>query len=183
MRIIVTLALLLALAAPAFGAAGDGPRSIALVDQRGARFSLDDLRGRPVMVTFVATRCTDACPIATALYSQLAARLRRAHVDATLLEVTLDPQYDTPFVMERYAQRYDGGGPAWRFASGAPGDVRAVMRAFGVTAVKDGRGIPEVHSTFAYLIDPRGKLTRTFLVSTNLVDEAMRVLTRMVALR
>jgi cytochrome oxidase Cu insertion factor (SCO1/SenC/PrrC family) len=40
----------------------------ALVDQRNAPFSLHELRGAPVLVTFVATRCRDVCPIANALF-------------------------------------------------------------------------------------------------------------------
>jgi cytochrome oxidase Cu insertion factor (SCO1/SenC/PrrC family) len=169
--------MLLACAAPALGARESDPRALSFVDQRGARFTLGALRGRPSLVTFVATRCSDTCPIATALFSRLRDRLRREHIDATLVELTLDPEYDTPFVMQRYARAYSDGAVAdWRFASGAPADVHALMRSFGITAQRGVRGIPDVHSSFVYVLDDRARLTRTLPLSTNLVNEAVRVL-------
>jgi protein SCO1/2 len=160
-----------------------GPRAIPLVDQHGVRFTLNELRGLPVLVTFVATRCTDACPIATAMFSRLDEGLRRARVAATLVEVTLDPEYDTPFVMHQYANAARAGDSGWRLASGTPADVRSLMRAFHVTATRGRDGVPDVHSSFVYLLDPQGKQTRTLLLSTSLVDEALRALKPALAAR
>lgn len=154
----------------------EDPRGVPLVDQRGVRFSLSDLRGLPVLVTFVATRCTDACPIATAMFSRLDERLHRARVAATLVEVTLDPDYDTPFVMHQYANTYGAGASGWRLASGKPADVRRLMRGFHVTAERDHHGVPDVHSSYVYVFDAQGKPSRTLLLSTNLVDDALHVL-------
>jgi protein SCO1/2 len=165
----------LACAAPAFGARGDDPRSIPLVDQSGQTLNLDALRGHQVVITFVATRCSDACPISTAMFSRLNARLRSVKQPATLLEITLDPDYDSPFVMERYAQSYGASGSNWRFVSGSPHNVRALMHAFGVTSEKI-RGIPEIHSSFVYLLDEQGKLKRTLLLSIGAVDDIVRAL-------
>lgn len=123
-------------------------------------------------MTFVASRCTDACPIADHEFEMLAARLRQEHVAARLLTITLDPDYDTPFVMAGAAHGYGADARQWRFASGAPADVRRLMRAFNVTAIKDEHGIPDQHGTFVYVLDARGRLARTLLLSTNLVDEA-----------
>ncbi len=195
MKSVASLAMLLATVAlsctePALGAASSergeariDPRSIPLIDQAGRRFTLDDLRGAPTLVTFVATRCTDACPIATALYSRLEARLKRSGMRVSLLEVTLDPDYDTPFIMARYAQTFTAGSTRWHLVSGRLSDVRALMYAFGVRAEKNRKGIPEVHSSFVYLIDPGGRLAKTFLLSTNLVDEVLHGLRAVVAYR
>ena len=179
----LTLLAILACSARVLGAREEDPRAIPLVDQHGVRFKLNDLRGSPVLVTFVATRCSDACPIATAMYSRLNERLRHARVTATLVEVTLDPLYDTPFVMQQYANTYSAGSGSWRLASGSPADVRALMRAFGVSAVKGPDGVPDVHSSFVYFLDARGKRSRTLLLSTNLVDDALRALRPAVASR
>jgi len=154
----------------------EDPRTIPLVDQHGVHFTLGDLRGLPVLVTFVATRCTDACPISTAMFSRLDDRLHRARVAATLVELTLDPAYDTPFVMQQYARTYSAGASDWRLASGTPTNVRALMRAFHVIAAKGRDGVPDVHSSFVYFFDSQGKQSRTLLLSTNLVDEALHAL-------
>jgi protein SCO1 len=159
----------------AAGAATDAAHR-PLVDQLGAHFRIADLRGKPVAVTFVASRCTDACPIANAQFARLQERLTRGHIAATLLTVTLDPAYDTPFVMAAQAHQYGADGRIWRLASGMQSDVRAVMHAFNVTAEANGNGAPEVHSSFVYILSARGKLARTLLLSTNLPDEATAAL-------
>ncbi|MEO6991879.1 MAG: SCO family protein [Candidatus Baltobacteraceae bacterium] len=160
--------------APASGARD--PRTLALVDQHGKRFRIVDLAGHPVAITFVATRCTDACPIASAMFSRLQARLRRDGTKATLLTVTLDPGFDSPFVMARYAREWDADARTWRFVSGDPKAIGAMMRALGVVAVKGKDGIPDEHSSFVYVLDARGRLTRTFMLSTNSVEDVARAL-------
>jgi protein SCO1 len=147
-----------------------------LVDQSGSSFRITDLAGRPVVVTFVATRCTDACPIANAMFSRLQARLARDHTRAMLLTVTLDPAYDSPFVMARAAHQFDANPHTWRFVSGSNADVRSLMAAFGVTATPDRHGVPEEHSSFVYVLDGHGRLARSLLLSTNLADEVATLL-------
>jgi protein SCO1/2 len=168
------LAALLSWAGPA-GASGTGPSAYRLVDQAGATFTLADLRGRPVFVTFVASRCVDACPLVNAIFYQLQERLRHERLRAHLVTITLDPEYDTPFVTAAMARRYAADEPTWRVASGEPRVVRKLMRAFGVEAVKDRAGIPDVHSTFVYMLDPHGRLARTLLASTTLADQAAKL--------
>jgi len=124
----------------------------------------------------VATRCADACPIANAAFARLAQRLHGDGLHARLLTVTLDPAYDSPFVMARLAQGFGADASVWRLASGSPRDVRALMAALGVVAEPDRNGVPDEHTSFVYVLDSRGRLARTLLLSTNLVDEAVHLL-------
>src|SRR5581483_9943044 len=98
-RSVLVLAFALAVAsvpgAFAFAAPAGDPRDVALVDQMGATFTLRDLR-RPAAIAFVATRCSDACPVTTAVFARLAARLAAERVAATLVSITLEPREDTP---------------------------------------------------------------------------------------
>ncbi|HYZ16788.1 MAG TPA: SCO family protein [Candidatus Acidoferrum sp.] len=163
-------------AAPAPAAARADPSAIRLIDQNDRPFTLRDLRGRPVLLTFVATRCTDACPIANAVFAELQNDLERRHVDARLLTVTLDPGNDTPFVMATAARRLGADPRRWRFASGSVPDVQRLLRAFDVVVEPDAQGIPDVHSTFVYLLDRDGHLSRSMLLSTTIRQEALAAL-------
>ncbi|GAC1552107.1 MAG: hypothetical protein NVS3B16_26830 [Vulcanimicrobiaceae bacterium] len=164
--------------ANAASARADDPRDIPLVDQNGIRFRLRDLAGEPVALTFVASRCSDACPIADAEFALLRGRLDRARTNARLVTITLDPDYDTPFVFAKLARAYRApNDDRWRFASGRPGDVRRVMRAFGVTASAGRNGVPDVHATFVYILGRDVTLKKTLLLSTTLpavVDATLR---------
>jgi protein SCO1/2 len=149
------------------------PRTIPLVDQRGETFDIAELAGRPLLVTFVATRCTDACPIANAAFDRLYMLLRRDHVDARLLTVTLDPSYDTPFVMAGFGREFKGVDPdVWRFASGRAQDVRKLLASFGVVTHKDEHGIPDVHTTFIYVLDRKMVRSKMLLLSTRTPQDA-----------
>jgi cytochrome oxidase Cu insertion factor (SCO1/SenC/PrrC family) len=146
---------------PAIAGTSLDARDVPLVDQNGAAFTLRDIR-RPTAVIFVATRCSDACPIAEGLFSRLSGELARQHVDARLLTVTLDPAHDAPFVMANLARAFRADAPRWRWASGKPGDVYRLLDAFNVERL-DGK----FHGTYAYVLDARGIPTRLVMLSTN----------------
>jgi protein SCO1/2 len=168
-------ALLAALTLAAASPAAD-PSTIPLVDQNARAFTLRALRGHPLLVTFVATRCTDACPIANAAFRRLASDPELRRRDVRLLTVTLDPRYDTPFVIARTARALGADPARWRLASGNAADVERLLAAFGVVVAPDARGIPDQHSTFVYVFDRDGRLSRTLLLSTALREEVLAVL-------
>ena len=154
------------------------PREIALVDDRGVSTKLADYAGEALVVTFVASRCTDVCPIANGEFARVRALVRRDRLAARLLTITLDPAYDTPFVLARVAHEFSlGTDRSWRFATGRPRDVETLTRAFGVVARKNKVGVPDVHGSLVYVLDRRGRLATTLLLSTSLdrdVEFALR---------
>jgi cytochrome oxidase Cu insertion factor (SCO1/SenC/PrrC family) len=161
------VALAIACGTPAQAGVPRDVRDVPLVDQRGATFTLRGL-DRPAAVIFVASRCTDACPIAEALFARLAEKLRRAHLDARLLTLTLEPDYDRPIVMARKAQAFHADPPRWRWASGDPAAVRRVLDAFNVARL-DGK----YHGTFAYVLDAHALPAKLVLLSAGADDELL----------
>jgi len=148
-----------------------GPAAIPIVDQRGNTFSLAALPQRFVAVTFVATRCADACPIANALFAKLQKRITQSGRSLALVTLTLDPSFDTPFVMSKLGASFNADPAVWRLASGKPGNVRGLMHAFGVTVQPDDKGIPDEHSSMVYILDGQRKLRTILLLSTSLSDD------------
>jgi len=155
-------------AAPAASLAGGTPLGdVPLVDQTGAAFHLRDLAGRPAAITFVATRCQDTCPIVNAVFSRLAQGSPRAR----LVTISLDPNYDTPFVMSNFARELQARAPEWRLVTGRSADVASVLAAFGVVVEKGADGIPDAHSDFIYVLDRHGRLKMTLPLSTHSVAD------------
>lgn len=172
-KLAIAVFLTLALTSAPVAAAPAGPATIPIVDQRGDLFSLDALPQRFLAVTFVASRCADACPIADALFAKLQQRIGRAGRSVGLVTVTLDPTFDTPFVMSTLAASFNADPTVWRLASGKPADVRALMHAFGVIAQPDAKGIPDQHTTAVYILDSQRKLRKVLLLSTSLPDDIL----------
>lgn len=139
-------------------------RALPLIDQGGRRFSLAALGHRTTAVTFISTRCTDTCPISEALFVQLAHDIRQARIDAGLVMITLDPDYDSPFVLSERASDLGARAPLFRLAWAPPPAIRELERAFGVV-VEMVNGQPDEHSAFIYVLDSQGTLTRTLPLS------------------
>ena len=139
-----------------------------LVDQSGAYFTLGSLRGKPLVVTFVSAHCTDACPLIDGAFAAAAEQIAGRHISARLLTITLDPEHDSPRVMQQLARRFAANRRYWLLASGTPADVHAIMRWFGVVAVQGRDGYADRHTTFVYVFNADGKLEQTMLASTAL---------------
>jgi protein SCO1/2 len=137
-----------------------------LIDQNGNAFTLGSLRGQPFIVTFVAAHCTDACPLVNAQFAQAQQLFEQQHVNVRLLTITLDPEHDPPAVMRALARRFNADSRHWIVASGNPKVVHAVMNLFGVQAERGRSGYAEMHTTFVYVFDRRGRLHKTLLAST-----------------
>jgi protein SCO1/2 len=75
-----------------------------------------------------------------------------------LLSITFDPQFDTPEVLERYAER-EGADPAiWEFATGKPAEVDKLTKAFSILVQPEGGSI--THSLATALVDRQGKIAK-----------------------
>jgi protein SCO1/2 len=133
------------------------PMATTFLDQSGRSFSLRDLRGGPVVMAFIYTRCRDAreCPFITARFAALQRIF--AGTNAHLIEVTLDPAYDTPPVLARYAKSFGADPSRWRFATGDPEAVLDFAAQFDVTAFPDER-IGLIHPERLVLLDRYGAI-------------------------
>jgi protein SCO1/2 len=161
--------------APQNAAAAKPPQ---LIDQTGRHFTFTSLRGTPLIVTFVAAHCTEACPLVNAQFAQASQRFAADRTKVRLLTITLDPEHDPPQVMRDLARRFNADAKQWLVASGSVRDVHRVMSAFGVVAQQGRDGYADMHTTFVYFIDKGGNLRKTDLASTALatqiVDETQR---------
>jgi protein SCO1/2 len=93
------------------------------------RHELDD--GRPVFMNFVFTTCATICPMSSAIFEQLQAKLGADHDHVHLVSVSIDPEQDTPAHLTEYAARFHAL-PGWQHYTGTLEASIAVQRAFNV---------------------------------------------------
>ncbi|MBV8373690.1 MAG: SCO family protein, partial [Candidatus Eremiobacteraeota bacterium] len=134
MRILAGITTLLFVAALHSAPAVAVPATPQLIDQTGRTFTLQSLRGRPLIVTFISAHCMDACPLVNAQFSDAAARLERDRLSTRLLTITLDPEHDPPSLMRALAYKFGAKPHYWLLASGPRDDVDAILSAYGVIA-------------------------------------------------
>jgi len=127
----------------------------ALKDASGRTITDQSLRGRPFLVYFGYTHCPDTCPTELARISEVLAKLSDKAPPA--LFITVDPERDTPAVMQDYVSSFD---PHIIGLSGTPQAIGAVEKAYRVFARKgevqsDGSYSMD-HSSIVYLMDKSG---------------------------
>lgn len=142
-------------------AVGELAPDFTLTDQTGRAVRLSSLRGEPVAITFVYTRCPDAtaCPMTMARFSKLNAALSREKA-GRLLAVTVDPENDTPEVLADYAKKIGADPARWKFLTGKPEAVARVAESFGVLYYSDHGRI--VHTQAVAVLDPDGRLSSIY---------------------
>lgn len=129
-----------------------------LVDESGAEVTQDDLKGRITVANFIFTRCKGPCPVMTSRMAELSRKLGKASRDVQLVSFTVDPEHDTPPVLATYASQVGAKAPQWRFFTGPPDDVLAlVVKGLLQPVAKEPTG-DVAHSTRFVLIDRAGRL-------------------------
>jgi len=144
---------------------GDAVPDFALTDQTGKTVRLSEMRGEPVAVTFLYTRCpvATACPLTTAKFSRLDAMLAQRKF-GYLLVVTVDPEHDTPAVLADYAKMAGADPKRWKFLTGSPSAVARVASSFGVMYYPDHGQM--IHSQAVAVVDPKGRLSTIYFGQT-----------------
>jgi protein SCO1/2 len=129
---------------------------VPLVTQDGeeVRFYDDLVKDRFVVINFVFTRCTKACPLETANLARVQKLLGpRVGRDIFMYSISLDPEHDTPEALKAYARRFQAG-PGWSFLTGARRDIDLIRAKLG------DRSRLENHAVgLALGNDPKGQWT------------------------
>jgi len=146
----------------------------ALTDQDGARSTLDDLRGKVAVVTFIYATCTDTCPLLTAKMASLQKPLAADFgARVRFVSITVDPEVDTPTVLRGYAKAHGANLSGWSFLTGTPAVIDEVIRAYGAYARRAGRGNVD-HLFLTSLVDRQGRIRVQYLGYRFDPDEMLR---------
>ncbi len=111
--------------------------ALRFTNQDGQSVTLDSLKGQTVVLTDFLTLCQEICPLTTANYLQIAAKVKAAGATnaITLLEITVDPARDTAARLKAYQARL-GAEPNWAFWTGSVADITKLWAAMGISYEK-----------------------------------------------
>jgi protein SCO1 len=144
---------------------GDVVPDSPLVDQSRTPRPIGSLRGHRVALTFVYTRCPlpDFCPLMDKQFAEVQREIKRspALADVRLVSVTLDPDFDTPAVLDTHAKGLGADPDLWHFVTGDRDEVLAFAKRFGVIA-EPGEPDTLVHNLRTALIDSQGRLVKAY---------------------
>lgn len=138
----------------------DGVADFEFTECRGGTVSKKDLLGKPWLASFIFTRCAGTCPRITASMRELQRDLRDA--DVRFVSFTVDPEFDTPEVLRKYAEEHRAEEGRWLFLTGDQGATyQLIWKSFKlpvkeITGPERTPGFEILHSNNIMLVDERG---------------------------
>jgi cytochrome oxidase Cu insertion factor (SCO1/SenC/PrrC family) len=132
----------------------------AFAECRGGTVKREDLLGEPWVACSIFTRCIGPCPAVTSTMKKLQARLAGSR--AKLVTFSVDPEYDTPPVLKKYADDAGADPKRWLFLTGKTEEIDKFIRASFLSPVeRDVRapvGERVSHSTRLVVVDKLGRV-------------------------
>ena len=107
-----------------------------LRNQFGEPVSLEDRRGRTVVLTFLYTNCPDICPLTTSLIRDAYEMLGDDAEDVAILAVSVDPERDTEQAALEFSERWRMT-RNWDFLVGRRERLSEIWKAYFVAAFAD----------------------------------------------
>ena len=106
-------------------------------DGRQVKFYSDMLANKTVVISFMFTSCTEACPLINFALQQVQDRIGdRMGKDIVFVSVTVDPTKDTPTVLAQYRKTFNAG-KGWTFLTGDQKAIDLVSGRMGQVFERD----------------------------------------------
>lgn len=139
-------------------AIGSEPRDTPFTDVDGRRVRLSDYRGRPVVVSFVYTGCTQVCPTTTRFLGRAVAEARRVVGEDAFRVVSIgfNVPYDNPVSMRVFAKQNRIDDSRWSFLTPDAGATDALAHDFGFSYAAQSGGID--HLAQVTVLDAKGRV-------------------------
>ena len=156
----------------------------ALINQKNEPVILDSLMGKPLVMSFIFTRCPmpNMCPLIMQKVAKVQKELNKEYKDKVSFAIlTFDPEYDTPEVLKRYGESYEVDFDNLIYLTGPKEDVETALEHFKVYAEEESDGMIS-HTMETMVMDEKGVIKRIFPTSIwsvkSVVNEVKNVIER-----
>jgi protein SCO1/2 len=151
----------------------DYGRRVDLPDLQGKPRTLEDFRGKLVVLFFGYTQCPDVCPSTLATMAEVMKLLGDDANRVQVIFVTVDPERDTAEVLTPYVKAFDSRFMALR---GSPEQIDVVRKEFRVIVQRNKGATPSSytidHTAASYVIGTDGRLRLYIRHDTPVADIA-----------
>ena len=150
-----------------------------LTDHNGQALSMDDLRGKPLVLSLVYTSCYQICPMTIRNLAKVVDKARDALGENSFNVAVLgfDVYNDSPQAMIHFARKQGIDNRGWRLLSISPDSINALSEELGFEFFSSHNGFD--HITQATVIDAEGRVYRQVygeVIDTPLLVEPLKQL-------
>ena len=125
-----------------------------LTDQDGKQISLVQFKGKPVVLTFLYTRCPDICPLTAEHLHSTLLKMGNDAKNVGILAVSVDPTGDTPAAVLQFTNAHNMQN-YWHYLIGTQAQLAPVWQDYHVSA-QSMQQMNVNHSFALYVIDKQG---------------------------
>ena len=152
----------------------DYAQGFTLTDFDGRTRTLQDFKGKAVVIFFGYTQCPDVCPTTMSEMVQVKQMLGDDGDRLQVLFISVDPERDTPEVLKAYMQSFDPSFLA--LYAGSPEKLDALARDFKIYYKRVDGKVPGSysmdHSAASYAYDPEGRMRLFIRYGSDVKDVA-----------
>jgi protein SCO1/2 len=147
---------------------GEAVPDYKFTNEFGAPISLAQFKGQALGLTFIFTRCPfpTFCPRMSQNFEKAQKALKAqagGPKNWKLLSISIDPEYDTPERLHRYAQVYGTDTNHWLFAMSDLWTLDGITQQLGLTFTRETPGALPQHNLRTVVIDAQGRLQKVFV--------------------
>jgi len=156
----------------------NGIDDFVFTERSGRKVTKADLLGHPWLVSFIFTRCAGPCPRVSTQMSALQRLLKGS--DVRLVTLTVDPDFDTADVLNRYADAYRADPKRWLYLTGDKRKTYELINKSFLMPVKEmtGKdrepGYEVLHSTNILLVNEKGVVVKKYNATNDVEMAALR---------
>jgi cytochrome oxidase Cu insertion factor (SCO1/SenC/PrrC family) len=130
-----------------------------LTDQNGRTVSLDSLRGKVVLLTFLDPVCNTECPLMAREFLEADQALAGDSGRVELVSIVVNPVYYSRAVVDAFDQQEGLTQlPNWEYLTSTPAVLAQVWKSYGITGEVVPAGAMIAHNDLAFVIDQQGRL-------------------------
>jgi protein SCO1/2 len=136
-------------------------------NQDGDLIGRSEMEGKITVVDFFFTSCPSICPVMSKEMERVDDMFRN-EPRVQIMSISIDPEYDTPEVLKKYADDHNATPGKWHFLSGPKEETYQLAKCGFVIPTVDGNGVADdfVHTDKFMLIDELGRI-RGYYSGTN----------------
>jgi protein SCO1 len=121
-------------------------KNMTFTNQLGKQVTLDDLKGKIIVVNFFFTRCPTICPGLTRNMKKLQESFIKNDSIVQFLSVTVDPVHDSVPQLRKFANKYNVNHDTWWFVTAGKNELKD----FALNEMKASVADTEVDTAFVH---------------------------------
>ena len=137
----------------------------------GGTVSRESMKGKRWLANFIFTRCAGPCPLMTRDISELHRLVAKSNPEFRFVSFSVDPAYDTPEVLKKYAETFQADHERWKFVTGDETAMHDLIRGGFTQYVQPNLGdlrkpgMEVAHSNRAVLVNEDGVPVGSFVMT------------------